>query len=58
MSRQFAEGLRDHKQAILEDFKRLIPLLEQAFPDLNIVVRPHPSKITTYTMTSPPRASG
>jgi surface carbohydrate biosynthesis protein len=44
MSRQFAEGLRDHKQAILGDFKRLIPLLEQAFPDLTIVVRPHPSE--------------
>jgi hypothetical protein len=44
MSRQFAEGLRDHKQAILGDFKRLIPLLEQTFPALNIVVRPHPSE--------------
>jgi surface carbohydrate biosynthesis protein len=44
MSREFAEGLRDHKLAILEDFKTLIPMLEQAFPDFNIVVRPHPSE--------------
>ena len=45
VSREFAEGLWDHKQAILEDFKQLIPALEQAFPDLTIVVRPHPRAI-------------
>ncbi|UCD59258.1 MAG: hypothetical protein JSV16_08925 [Candidatus Hydrogenedentota bacterium] len=44
MSRAFAEGLRDHKQAIFEDFKRLIPALENAFPKLTIVVRPHPTE--------------
>src|SRR6185437_3612246 len=44
MSREFAEGLWDHKQAILEDFKQLIPALEQAFPGLTIIVRPHPSE--------------
>ena len=44
ISRQFAEGLWDHKQAILEDFQQLIPALEQAFPDLTIIVRPHPSE--------------
>ena len=44
MSRQFAESLRNHKQAILEDFKRLIPALEKAFPDFTIVVRPHPTE--------------
>jgi hypothetical protein len=44
MSREFADGLWDHKQAILEDFKQLIPALEQAFPELTIVVRPHPSE--------------
>ena len=44
MSRAFAEGLWDHKQAILRDFTQLIPALERAFPDLNIVVRPHPSE--------------
>lgn len=44
MSRAFAEGLWDHKQAILRDFTKLIPALERAFPDLNIVVRPHPSE--------------
>jgi surface carbohydrate biosynthesis protein len=42
MSREFAEGLRDYKQAIFDDFKRLIPALEKAFPALSIVVRPHP----------------
>jgi len=44
VSREFAEGLWDHKHAILEDFKQLIPALEQAFPRLTIVVRPHPSE--------------
>ncbi|MDV6345513.1 surface carbohydrate biosynthesis protein [Nitrosomonas sp. Is37] len=44
MSKEFAEGLRDHKQAILEDFKQLIPMLEQAFPEFTIIVRPHPSE--------------
>jgi surface carbohydrate biosynthesis protein len=44
MSREYAEGLRDHKRAVFEDFKRLIPDLEKAFPDYNIVVRPHPTE--------------
>ena len=42
MSRAFAEGLRDHKQAVFESFKEVIPALEAAFPRLRIVVRPHP----------------
>jgi surface carbohydrate biosynthesis protein len=44
MSRKFAEGLRDYKQAIFDDFKRLLPALKKAFPDYTIVVRPHPSE--------------
>jgi surface carbohydrate biosynthesis protein len=44
MSRDYAEGFRDHKQAIFEDFKKMIPQLDQAFPDYNIVVRPHPTE--------------
>ncbi|SFM20573.1 surface carbohydrate biosynthesis protein [Nitrosomonas communis] len=44
MSRQFAEGLREHKLSVLEDFKQLIPMLEQAFPELTIIIRPHPSE--------------
>ncbi|MDR4514150.1 surface carbohydrate biosynthesis protein [Nitrosomonas sp.] len=44
MSMAFAEGLYKHKLAVLEDFKQLIPALESAFPDLNIIVRPHPSE--------------
>jgi surface carbohydrate biosynthesis protein len=44
MSREFAEGLRDHKQAVFEDFQRLIPVLEKAFPEYTIVVRPHPTE--------------
>ncbi|MEJ2165378.1 MAG: hypothetical protein P8X90_07610 [Desulfobacterales bacterium] len=44
MSREYAEGLRDHKQAIFESFKQLIPELQQAFPDYNIIVRPHPTE--------------
>jgi surface carbohydrate biosynthesis protein len=44
MSRDYAEGLRDHKQAIFEHFQRLIPALERAFPRHTIVVRPHPTE--------------
>jgi surface carbohydrate biosynthesis protein len=41
MTREYAEGLRDHKQAIFEHFQKLITELENAFPDYTIVVRPH-----------------
>lgn len=44
MTRAFAEGLRAHKQALFEEFKRLIPTLGRAFPDWTIVVRPHPTE--------------
>jgi surface carbohydrate biosynthesis protein len=44
MSRKYAEGLRDHKQAIFESFQQLIPALEKAFPDSTIIVRPHPTE--------------
>jgi surface carbohydrate biosynthesis protein len=44
MSREYAEGLRDHKQAVFEQFKRLIPEMEKNFVDHNIVVRPHPTE--------------
>jgi surface carbohydrate biosynthesis protein len=44
MSRDYAEGLRDHKQAIFEHFQRLIPALEQTFSKHTIVVRPHPTE--------------
>ena len=44
MSREFAEGLRDHKQAIFDAFKKLIPLLDQTYPDHTIIVRPHPTE--------------
>jgi hypothetical protein len=44
MSRAYAKGLRDHKQAILEAFKQMIPLLDKAFPDHVVVVRPHPTE--------------
>ena len=44
MSRAYAEGLRDHKQAVLDSFLEIIPRLEKAFPDCNIVVRPHPTE--------------
>ena len=44
MSREYAQGLWDHKQAVFKSFQRIIPRLEQAFPDLNIVIRPHPTE--------------
>jgi len=42
MTRAYAEGLRDHKQAIFEQFQAMIPELEKVFPHHTIVVRPHP----------------
>ena len=44
MSREYAEGFRDHKQAIFEDFQKFIPELEDAFPEYTVVVRPHPTE--------------
>jgi surface carbohydrate biosynthesis protein len=44
MSLEYAAGLRDHKQAIFKDFQQMIPVLDQAFPDYRIVVRPHPTE--------------
>ena len=44
MSREFAEGLRDHKEAIFGAFKKLIPILDQAYPEHTIIVRPHPTE--------------
>lgn len=44
MNREYAEGLTRHKQAIFEDFQRLIPVLDQALPDHKIVIRPHPAE--------------
>jgi len=44
MTREYAEGLRDHKQAVFADFLELIPALEKSFPEYNIVVRPHPTE--------------
>jgi hypothetical protein len=44
MNRDYAEGLRDHKLAVFEHFKRMIPELDKAFPNYNIIVRPHPTE--------------
>jgi len=44
MTREYAEGLRDLKQATFEHFQEMIPDLEKAFPEHNIVVRPHPTE--------------
>lgn len=44
MSREYAEGLRDHKQAIFDAFKELIPIIDQAYPDHTVIIRPHPTE--------------
>ncbi|HHJ17344.1 MAG TPA: hypothetical protein ENJ80_11680 [Gammaproteobacteria bacterium] len=44
MSREYASGLHNHKLAIFEHFKALIPQLQQAFPQHTVVVRPHPTE--------------
>ena len=42
VSPEYAQAFSSHKQAIFEDFQRLIPALEKEFPQHSIVVRPHP----------------
>ncbi len=44
MSREYAEGLRNHKQGLFEAFQQMIPRLEKAFPGYSVVVRPHPTE--------------
>jgi surface carbohydrate biosynthesis protein len=44
MPRAYAEGLRDHKQAIFKDFQKLIVDLDKSLPAYSIVVRPHPTE--------------
>jgi surface carbohydrate biosynthesis protein len=44
MSRQYARGLHEHKQKVLDAFKHIIPVLDEAFPEHKIVVRPHPTE--------------
>ena len=44
MSLEYAEGLMRHKKAVFKDFQRIIPRLEEAFPENAIVVRPHPTE--------------
>ncbi len=44
MRREYAEGLRDHKQSIFDAFREMIPQLEKCLPDHQIVVRPHPTE--------------
>jgi surface carbohydrate biosynthesis protein len=44
MTLEYAEGLREHKQAAFEDFQQLIPTLDASFPDYDIIVRPHPTE--------------
>jgi surface carbohydrate biosynthesis protein len=44
MTREYAEGFREHKQAVFEDFQQFIPEIEAAFPEHTIVVRPHPTE--------------
>jgi surface carbohydrate biosynthesis protein len=44
MSREYAQGLWDHKHAVFKSFQRMLPKLDQAFPNLNIIIRPHPTE--------------
>jgi surface carbohydrate biosynthesis protein len=42
MRRAYAEGLFQHKKAVLNDFLNLMPYLDERFPNHRIIVRPHP----------------
>ena len=43
-SDQFIANRHDHKTALFAHFRKTIPLLADTFPDINFVVRPHPSE--------------
>lgn len=42
MTRAYAEGRAIHKQRVFEAFQELIGFLHERFPQLTVVVRPHP----------------
>jgi surface carbohydrate biosynthesis protein len=44
MPRAFAQALHDQKLALFEAFLQMIPALARAFPDLRVIVRPHPTE--------------
>jgi hypothetical protein len=44
LPREFAEGLSNHKQALFDHFREMLPRLHEALPDHQLVVRPHPSE--------------
>lgn len=44
MTREYAEGLQALKKAVFSAFQQMVPMLESAFPDHMIVVRPHPTE--------------
>ena len=43
-SDSFISNRFQHKQALFNEFKTVIPLLAKTFPSINIVIRPHPSE--------------
>ncbi len=42
MKREFVERLHRHKLAVFKSFIEMIPALQEAFPELNVIIRPHP----------------
>ncbi|MFQ5416351.1 MAG: surface carbohydrate biosynthesis protein [Myxococcota bacterium] len=44
LPREFAEGLAAHKGVLFDHFRSMIPAVHDAFPNHQIVVRPHPSE--------------
>ncbi len=42
MDREFVERLYRHKSDVFASFKKMIPVLNKSFPELTIIVRPHP----------------
>lgn len=44
MSQAYAQKYQKHIQAIFEDFKQLISNIDQTFPTITVVVRPHPDE--------------
>lgn len=44
MTPGFTEGMAAHKQVLFERFREMIAAVSEAFPDQQVVVRPHPAE--------------
>ena len=44
MPPDYARGLFDYRRQVMQAFAELVPKIAQAFPDTNVILRPHPAE--------------